>query len=115
MLNVLDGYKLINLEIDGEERALRINTSEAWNVLEVEVNGKTIVVNEGDTISFIVESGEVVEGTVTKLKGKNEKAKIQIAPLGQFKEEIWDVLSIKENSLKVINSKDGYEEYDEEE
>lgn len=50
MVNVLDNYKLIELEINGDTETVRINTSEAWNVLEFEVNGKKAVVNENNKI-----------------------------------------------------------------
>lgn len=103
MVNVTNNYKLIDLTIDGEEMTLPINTSDAWSVMEVQFDGKTIVVNENDIVEFIIDStGEIKKGVVTKLKGKGDKTKIQLRPIGLDCEEIWSVISLREGSLKVI-------------
>lgn len=103
MINVTDSYKLLKIEVDGKERIFKVNTSEAWNVLEAEIDGKTIVINEGDEVKFMTESGSIKTGTVIKLGGKAEKAKITIAPTGINCEETWSVMSITDNQLSVFS------------
>lgn len=105
MVNVSDNYKLVNMEIDGEERTERLD-EKPWNVMEVEFEGKTTTIQEGDEISFVVETGEIVEGILNKISGKKEKTKLQINPFGKEYETIWSVISIKEGTLKVIENKD---------
>jgi hypothetical protein len=102
VINVVESYKLIDLEIDGEEKRLKIDTKEVWNVFESEFEGNTVTVNEGDKISFVTENGEAKEGLVLKIKGKKEKTKIQFVPTSCEYEEIWSVMSIKEGTLKVL-------------
>lgn len=116
MINVTQNYKLVEMEIDGEMRTERLD-EKPWNVVEVEFEGKTTTVNEGDQISFVVESGELIEGILNKLSGKGEKTKLQINPLGKEYEQIWSVVSIKEGTLKVIgkNVEDIDEDEDEDE
>ncbi len=105
MVNVTNNYKLIDLEINGEQMTVQINTPDAWNVFEFVVNHTTTAVNEGDMISFVVESSaELKTGLVVKITGKSEKTKIKIIPTGQDCEEIWGVISIKDDSLQVINN-----------
>jgi hypothetical protein len=106
MINVTDSYKLLKIEVDGVERVFKVNTSEAWNVLEVEIDGKTVVINEGDEVKFMTESGSIKTGTVIKLGGKGEKAKITIAPTGINCEETWSVMSITDNQLTVLGEDD---------
>jgi len=112
MINITDSYKLLKIEVDGVERIFKVNTSEAWNVLEAEIEGKTIVINEGDEVKFMTESGSIKTGTVIKLGGKAEKAKITIAPTGINCEETWSVMSITDNQLSVFNEDDENEEDD---
>ena len=103
MLNIVDNYKEIELEIDGETRIEQINTSDAWNVFEATVDGKNVKIQEGDNIEFAVESsGEIKTATVVKMTGKGEKTKIQIMPVGSDCEEIWSIMLIAENSLKRL-------------
>jgi len=104
MINVTNSYKLIDMNIDGKEKTLKVDPKEAWNVFEVEFDGNTIKVQEGDKISFITENSEIKEGLILKVKGKKEKTKLQIVPTGMDYEEIWSVLSIKEGTLKVLDS-----------
>jgi hypothetical protein len=101
MVNVSDNYKLVNMEIDGEERTERLD-EKPWNVMEVEFEGKTTTIQEGDEIRFVVETGEIIEGVLNKISGKAEKTKLQINPFGKEYEQIWSVVSIKEGTLKVI-------------
>jgi hypothetical protein len=101
MINVSDNYKLVNMEIDGEERVERLD-EKPWNVMTVEFDGKETVVQEGDEIQFVVETGEIIEGVVNKISGKGEKTKLQINPFGKEYETIWSIISIKEGTLKVI-------------
>ena len=103
MINVTNSYKLIDMNIDGKEKTLKVDPKEAWNVFEVEFDGNTIKVQEGDKISFITENSEIKEGLILKVKGKKEKTKLQIVPTG-MDYEIWSVLSIKEGTLKVLDS-----------
>lgn len=110
MVNVVDGYKLVGINIDGETKIIKINPSDAWNVFESVVeteNGKVkTTVNEGDTIQFVIEDWEIKSGIVNKITGKKEKTKIQIIPTGKDYEEIWSVVSIKEGTLKVLGKED---------
>jgi hypothetical protein len=101
MINVVDNYKLVNMEIDGEERTERLD-EKPWNVMTVEFDGKETVIQEGDEIQFVVETGEIIEGVVNKISGKGEKTKLQINPFGKEYETIWSIVSIKEGTLKVI-------------
>ena len=62
-----------------------------------------IRVDEGNVVKFTVEStGEAKSGTVTKVSGKGEKAKLQIIPVGFEHEEVWSVIAMEEDSLQVI-------------
>jgi hypothetical protein len=102
MVNVTDNYKLVTLDIDGEERTERLD-EKPWNVVDVEFEGKTTTINEGDQISFVVESGELIEGVLEKISGKGEKTKLQINPFDKEYQQIWSIVSIKEGTLKVID------------
>lgn len=105
MVNVVDNYKLINVEVDGEERIEKLD-EKPWNVMEVEFEGKTTTIQEGNQISFVVESGELIEGILNKITGKGEKTKLQINPFEKEYEQIWSIVSIKEGTLKVIDNKE---------
>ena len=104
MINVTDNYKLLNIEIDGEVRTERLD-EKPWNVVEIEHEGEATTIQEGDQISFVVESGEIIEGILNKVSGKGEKTKLQINPFGKEYEQIWSVISIKEGTLKVLVKK----------
>lgn len=68
--------------------------------------GKAVRVDEGDVISFATETGESIQGRVTKISGKGEKTKFQIVPTGEQKEEIWSVIVIQEDSLIVLKEEE---------
>lgn len=104
MILVTDNYKLLDIEIDGDVRTERVDTSKAWNVVEVMGNqgSKTITVHEGNKIKFVVESGEVIEGVVEKLAGKGTKTTIQLIPENSECKQIWSVEKIQEDTLEVI-------------
>lgn len=114
MINVTDNYKLVEMEIEGEVRTERLD-EKPWNVVEVEFEGKKTTVNEGDEISFVVESGELIEGVLNKIAGKGEKTKLQINPFGKEYEQIWSIVSIKEGTLKVIEVNKKTDETDDDE
>jgi hypothetical protein len=105
MINVTDNYKLVNMEIDGEERTERLD-AKPWNVMESEFEDEMTTIQEGNQIRFVVESGEIIEGTLNKISGSKEKTKLQINPFGKEYETIWSVVSIKEGTLKVIENKE---------
>lgn len=105
MINVTDNFKLVDIEIDGEVRTERLD-EKPWNVMTVEFEGKETTIEEGNQISFVVESGEIIEGILNKIKGKGEKTKLQMNPFGKEYEQIWSVVSIKEGTLKVIENED---------
>ena len=48
---------------------------------------------------FCTEAGEVKQGRVTKISGKNDKMKVQVMPYGSQCEEVWSVAVISEGSL----------------
>jgi hypothetical protein len=102
MVNVVSSYKLLTTEIDGKEKTIKVNTSDAWNVFEFVFDGKKGVVSEGDDISFVTENAELKKGQIVKISGKKEKTKIQILPEACEYEEIWSVTSIKDGTLQVI-------------
>ena len=81
-----------------------VNPYKSVIVLDEEEN--PILVSEGDKIEFVLESGEVKKGTVTKLNGKNEKLKIQMLNEEKTHEEIWPIISMAEGSLKLVEETD---------
>jgi hypothetical protein len=104
MINVTDNYKLVNMEIEGEESVQRLD-EKPWNVVEVEFEGVITVLQEGNQIQFIIESNDqVIIGTLEKISGKKEKMSFQINPLRGDCRQIWDVTKIKEGTLKVITN-----------
>jgi len=103
MLEVVDNYKLIDVEIDGVKKTLQIDTKDAWGVMEVQSGDKVIKVNELDEIEFITETGEKKQGTVNKITSSGEKTKFQIQPTGMDYEEIWSVKSVKSGTLKILD------------
>jgi len=104
MVNIVDNYKLVNVFVDNLEKTVKVNTSEAWNVIEFEFDGNKTTINEGDEIEFIIDTGEKISGTLLKIGGKKEKTKFQIKPFMSECEQIWSITSIKEGTLKLINS-----------
>jgi hypothetical protein len=84
---------------------IEIDTNPYKSIVIVDDEGKLLTVSEGDKIEFAIEStGEVKQGLITKLNGKNEKLKIQIVPKDQNYEEIWPVVAISEGSLKLVEN-----------
>lgn len=76
--------------------------TDAFKSFETEdKNSKVVRVDEGNTIQFALETGEVVKGKLTKISGKGDKTKLQIVPEGGQKEEIYSVLVLAEGSLSV--------------
>jgi hypothetical protein len=116
LINVSNTYKLIDILIDGEYKTVRINPSDAWGVMEVETEDGVLTVNEGDKIEFVTETGEPKQGLLTKIKGKGEKTKLQFVREDSECEEIRSVLTIKEDTLKLVKkeNEDTEEEEDEE-
>jgi hypothetical protein len=116
LINVTSTYKLINLLIDGKLQTVKINPSEAWTVMEIETEDGTLTINEGDKISFVTETGEPKQGLLTKIKGKGEKTKLQFVREDSECEEIRSVLTIKEDTLKLVKKeKEELEEEDQDE
>ena len=82
---------------------IEIDTNPYKSIVIVDDEGELLTVSEGDDIEFAIEStGEVKQGFVTKLNGKNEKLKIQMVPKDQNYEEIWSVMKMEEGSLKLV-------------
>lgn len=81
---------------------IEISVNPYKSIVIVDDEGELLTVSEGDKIEFAIEStGEVKQGFVTKLNGKNEKLKIQMVPKDQNYEEIWPVVIMSEGSLKL--------------
>ena len=78
----------------------------AFKSFEIMKEGKVVRIDEGDTIQFSIETGEIITGILTKISGKEEKTKLQIVPKGEQKEEIWSIMVISENTLTVIENEE---------
>lgn len=63
---------------------------------------KPLRIDEGDTIRFTTDDGEVVEGHVDKISGKGEKVKFEITRERASWSEIWSVVAMQEGSLEVL-------------
>ena len=73
-----------------------------YRSIVVEHDGDGVVISEGNSIKFNLESGKLIKGVVTKLSGKDEKLKIQIRPEGKDEhEQIWSVAVMEEGSLTL--------------
>jgi len=111
-------YFKINTVENLEERRkyihmIEIDTNPYKSIVIVDDEGELLTVSEGDNIEFAIEStGEVKQGFVTKLNGKNEKLKIQMVPKDQNYEEIWPVVVISEGSLKLVEKTNETEDED---
>jgi hypothetical protein len=82
---------------------VEIDTNPYKSIVIVDDEGELLTISEGNKIEFTIEStGEVKQGFVTKLNGKNEKLKIQLVPINQNYEEIWPIVVISEGSLKLV-------------
>lgn len=69
----------------------------------ISADGSALRIDEGNTIRFTTEQGEVVEGTVKKICGKGEKVKFEIIRAGATWSEIWCVVFMQEGSLEVLS------------
>ena len=78
----------------------------AFKSFEIMKEGRVIRIDEGDTIQFSIETGEIITGILTKISGKEEKTKLQIVPNGEQKEEIWSIVVISEDTLTVIEDEE---------
>lgn len=77
--------------------------SNPYKSIEIETECGNIIIKEGDSVEFIVEStGEVVKGIVTKFVSKDEKLKIQIFSAEKTCELIYPVILMSEGSLKLV-------------
>ena len=103
MINVLETKKLTKLDFNGKEIVVNSEDTTVWNQVKFETKDEEIILDEGNTVRFVTESGEVKEGLVIKLSGKKEKVKITIA-FNDEHEETWGICSIKEGSLKILNN-----------
>lgn len=102
MINVVDSYKLVKVFIEGKEYIVKAEDTSSWNVIKVKTDEGIIVANEGDSINFVTESGEVKKGNIVKLSGKKEKTKVKfVTDDGTDHDETWGVTSIKEDTFKV--------------
>ena len=81
-------------------------STDAFKSVEVLNGGKVVRIDEGNLINFATETGESITGRVTKISGKGEKTKLQIVPKDSQKEEIWSVMFIADDSLKVVEDED---------
>jgi len=81
-------------------------STDAFKSVEVLNGGKVVRIDEGNLINFATETGESITGRVTKISGKGEKTKLHIVPNGGQKEEIWMLLVMAEDSLKVVEDED---------
>lgn len=105
MINVVDNYKKVNMVIDGKERVERLD-EKPWNVVTIENEGEKITAEEGDQVEFVVDSGEVISGVLSKITSSNEKTKLQVKLFGSEREQICPVTSINEGTFKVVKTED---------
>ncbi len=61
-------------------------------------------VNEGDSVKFVVDTGESVSGIVTKICGGKNDRKFQILPDGEQHEEVWALMQMAEGTLIVTKT-----------
>ena len=78
---------------------IQVEVNPYKSVIILDKDGEEVLISEGDKVRFCTESGEVKQGVVTKLQGKDEKLKVQIMPLGGQCEEIWMTAVMSEGSL----------------
>lgn len=103
MIKVTETKKLTKLDFNGKEITVNSEDTIVWTQIKVETDEDELIVNEGDTVQFITDGGELKKGMTTKLSGKKEKAEITIA-FDDGHKETWSVCSIKEGTLKVIET-----------
>lgn len=72
------------------------------SIVVVGEDGQEIRLNENDEIVFALEmTGEARRGTIIKISGKDAKTKLQIRTKGTEFEEIHNLVSIAEGTLKL--------------
>ncbi len=64
-------------------------------------------INEGDFVTFVVDTGEQVSGEITKICGGKNDRKLQILPEGEQHEEVWSLSQIAEGTLVVTQTNAG--------
>ena len=69
------------------------------SIIVINSKNEEVLISEGDKIKFCTESGELKQGTVTKLRGKDDKMRIQIMPEKGQCEELWMVVVMSDGSL----------------
>lgn len=69
--------------------------------MEVETTNGNLRIDEGMKIRFAIETGEIIQGTLSKITGKGDKTKLQIIPYGSQKVEIWSLAVMAEGSLGI--------------
>jgi len=70
-------------------------------------------INEGDSVSFVVDTGEKVSGILMKICGGKKDRKLQILPDGEQHEEVWALSQVTENTLTVTKTNVQNEEVEE--
>ena len=87
-----------------------------YKSIEVEINtGELQTISTGNKIRFISEdNGELKVGIVTSFKGtKPEKVEIEFIPDGGKHNERWNVVEMKEGSLRLYAEDDNENENEE--
>ncbi len=74
----------------------------AYKSIIIMCKNEEMIISEGNSIQFVSEfTGEKKIGTLTKIIGKGEKTQIQIIPKDCQYEEIWPLIAIREDTLKL--------------
>lgn len=102
MINVTETTKLTKLEVNGKEYIVNSEDTTNWTRIKIENEDSEFIINEGDTVQFVTNSGEVKQGLAAKLSGQKEKVKIKLV-FDDEHSETWGICSIKEGTLKVID------------
>lgn len=86
-----------------------------YKSIEVTTDEGIQTISEGDKITFITEgNSEVKVGIVTGFKGtKPEKVKIEMIPVGEGHIEIWGIVDMVEESLKLVEENNEVDEENE--
>lgn len=71
------------------------------SVVVTDVNGNDLRIDEGKTIKFSNDEGEVVTGILSKIVGK-KTVKFTINPPDTQRQEIWCLDDIAEGSIEII-------------
>lgn len=80
---------------------ISVHTNPYKSVIVLDKEENPVIISEGDTIEFTLESGELVKGTVTKFSGKDEKLKIQMLSEDKTCEVIYATITMIDGSLKL--------------